>query len=208
MSVFFQAKMSDNFAELGWTFFTIFSHFIDQTIYRLIWKIIVRLTGDKNNLYLQPQQTREYFAHSPPFSSSFVRPLQSMLWIKLPFKKRAMFCESRCELAIQTDHSHWGKTENTNVVCEHVCLHEGWFGGRGGGVFWSPASWMRSHPCLREKRPLLWGLQASGHQWDAHAHSHTGRDSPPMSLNYTIVLSHSTLPRLVRHHLLSPQKAL
>lgn len=135
----FQAKMSDNFAELGWTFFTIFSHFIDQTIYRLIWKIIVRLTGDKNNLYLQPQQTREYFAHSPPFSSSFVRPLQSMLWIKLPFKKRAMFCESRCELAIQTDHSHWGKTENTNVVCEHVCMHEGWFGG-GGGVFWSPAS--------------------------------------------------------------------
>lgn len=128
----FQAKMSDNFAELGWTFFTMFSHFIDQTIYRLIWKIIGRLTDAKNNLYLQPQQTREYFAHSPPFSSSFVRPLQSMLWIKLPFKKRAMFCESRCELAIQTDHSHWGKTENTNVVCEHVCMHEGWFGGRGG----------------------------------------------------------------------------
>lgn len=42
----FQAKMSDNFAELGWTFFTIFSHYIDQTIYRL--------TDDKNNLYLQP----------------------------------------------------------------------------------------------------------------------------------------------------------
>lgn len=49
-------------------------------------------------------------------------------------------------------------------------------------------------------------------QWTSvrhhQAHSHTGRDSPPTILNYTIVLSDSTLPRLVRHHLLSPQKAL
>lgn len=63
--------------------------------------------------------------------------------------------------------------------CVSMCASM-WDGWRVG-VFWSPVSWMRSHLCLRGKRPLLWGLQASGHQWHAHAHSHTGRDSPQWS---------------------------
>lgn len=119
------------------------------------------------------------FLFLPPSSSSSIRPLQSISGVKLFFKKRAMFHESWCKLTIQRDHSHCeNQKTHTNVVCEHVCMLVGWL---KGGVFWSPFSWMRSHPCLRGKRPLLWGLQASGHQWDARAHSHTGRDSPQWS---------------------------
>lgn len=93
--------------------------------------------------------------------------------------------------------------ENMHLWCVWARVYACVVFGRQG-VFWN---WMRSHPCLRGRK-WLWGLQASGHQWAAHANSHTAAAPPPMFLNYTIVLSHSILPRLVRHHLLSPQKAL
>lgn len=40
------------------------------------------------------------------------------------------------------------------------------------------SSWMRPHSCPRRGKPLLWGLQASGHQRDAPTQSNSGRDSP------------------------------
>ena len=130
------------------------------------------------------------------------RPLQSMSWIKLPFGKRATFW-----VMMRVDYTEGlqpHRTENTQMWCVSMCacMWDGW----RARVFWS---WMRSHPCPRGKRPRLWGLQASGLQWDAHANSHMGRNPPStMFLNYSIVLSHSSQLMLVRHHLLFPQKAL
>lgn len=93
------------------------------------------------------------------------------------------------------------KTKDLNVVCES--LHSSECDGRKDGC----VRWMRSHPGLKGKRPVLWGLQASRHQWVAHVKR--PHSTPlPMFVNYTIVLSHSILPRLIRHHLLSLQKAL
>lgn len=87
-----------------------------------------------------------------------------------------MFCESWCELTIHRDHSHCEKQKSHKCgvwACVYAC---GMVGGRG----YSAAEWGHIH-AWGEKRPVLWGLQASGHQWDAHANSHTGRDSPQCS---------------------------
>lgn len=139
--------------------------------------------------------------YSPPALSC----LQSMLWIKLPFRKRVVSCESWCKLTIQRDHNHCGKQKTcTCGVCEHVCMHVWCLGDRG----YSGMEWGHIH-AWGEKMACAVG---STGQWTSVSCScqqpHSSSPPPPTFLNYTIVLSHSILPRLVRHHLLSPQKAL
>lgn len=146
------------------------------------------------------------FAFPPSFCSSFSRPLLSMLGINMPFKKE----DNVLWVMIWADHTvgpqQLRKTKTTQMwwVSMCVCMWTGW----RAGVFCSPVSWMRSHPCLRGKKASAVG---SPGQWTSVRcscpQSHR-QGLPPMILNYTIVPSLSTLPRLVRHHLLSPQKAL
>lgn len=80
------------------------------------------------------------------------RPLQSMSWIKLPFWKRATFCESWCERTIQKDRSHIEKqkTHKCGVwACVHTC---GMVGGRG----YSGAEWGHIH--ARGEKGLCCGV--------------------------------------------------
>lgn len=96
-----------------------------------------------------------------------------MQCVKLPFRKRAIFVSHDASWPYRTQPLR--KTENT-CGYEHLCMHVGWFEGRGySGAHL--AEWGHIH--AQGKKPLLRGRRASGHQWDAQAQSHTGRDSPP-----------------------------
>lgn len=131
----------------------------------------------------------------PPTFSSFIRLLQGMLRVKLPFKKKAMFCESCSEPKNTYKCGVW--------ACVHAC---GAVWGRGYSAV-QFGEWGHIHARGEKKGSAM---ESSG-QWTParcpgpQLHR---QGLPPTILNYAIVLSDSTLPRLVRHHLLSPQKAL
>lgn len=70
----------------------------------------------------------------------------------------------------------WKTKNHTNVVCKHVEWLEGW------GIL--ELNEVTSMPGGGDYA-VLWGLQASGHQWDVHANSHRGRDSPTQCSSIT-----------------------
>lgn len=106
-----------------------------------------------------------------------LRPLQSMLWIKLPFKKRATILW----VMMYADHTEGpqplGKIENAQMWWMSMCVLCGIVGEWG----YSGAERGHVHAWGRGQWPVLWGLHASGHQRDAHANSYTDRDSPQCS---------------------------
>lgn len=94
-----------------------------------------------------------------------------------PLRRGQPFSESWCMLIIQRDHSHWEK-QKTHKCGEWACVYT-----CGIVVEWgySGAEWGHIHAWGRGGGLCCRGLQASGHQWDAHANSHMDRDSPQCS---------------------------
>lgn len=101
-------------------------------------------------------------------------------------------------------HDMSGATD-TNAVCEHVCMHVGQLEGGGfldSSLLNEVTSMPEGEKGYAMRSPSQWTpVRCPGPQQHR-------RGLSPVILNYTIVLSNSILPRLVRHHLLSPQKAL
>lgn len=138
----------------------------------------------------------------------YIKDMMSHALQRRTFKLVTQKCQSTL---YEESVGHAVKLQNTTVLCEHLCFYV----GLGLGlVFWSPVCWMRPHSGLEGgKKSLCYEVSRPVDTREMPRPTVTQAGTPPtaptsMILNCTIVLSDSILPGLVRHHLLSPQKAL